>query len=287
MNNINRRSFLTKSSIGIAAFAVGGTNELFAAAKANAISVGFQTWVVREMLNKDLPGTLKTMAAMGYKQTEMCYPRTYVNAGFAALAAMKTADVKSAIIDAGLACKSCHFGLADFTDNEKQDAAIQYAKEMGLDQMICSSFGLPKTATLNDYLEAAGKLNKGAEKVKAAGMQAGFHNHSMEFAVLDGQLIYDALMKQFDPKLVKMQFQTEVINLGYKAADHFKKYPGRFISSHLSDWTADKKQVPIGKGVIDWKEFFVAAKTGGVKNYFVEMDFDTLDASAKFLLAMK
>lgn len=111
-------------------------------------------------------------------------------------------------------------------------------------------------------------------------MQTGFHNHEFEFATLDGLLIYDALMERFDPQLVKMQFQTEVINLGYKAADYFKKYPGRFISSHLSDWTADKKEVPIGKGVIDWKEFFAAAKTGGVQNIFVEMSLDNLKGSA-------
>ena len=93
-------------------------------------------------------------------------------------------------------------------------------------------------------------------------------------------------MARFDPGLVKMQFQTEVINLGYKASTYFEKYPGRFISSHLSDWTADKKEVPIGQGVINWKEFFQAAKTGGVKNYFVEMNFDTFPGSAKFLEAL-
>ena len=114
-------------------------------------------------------------------------------------------------------------------------------------------------------------------------MQAGFHNHEFEFATLDGQLIYDALMGRFDPDLVKMQFQTEVINLGYKASTYFKKYPGRFISSHLSDWTADKKEVPVGQGVIDWKEFFAAAKTGGVKNFFVEMDLDKFKDSATYI----
>jgi sugar phosphate isomerase/epimerase len=147
--------------------------------------------------------------------------------------------------------------------------------------MICSTFWLPKTATLSDYQSSADKLNKAAEKIKRAGMQTGFHNHEFEFATLDGLLIYDALMERFDPQLVKMQFQTEVINLGYKAADYFKKYPGRFISSHLSDWTADKKEVPIGKGVIDWKEFFAAAKTGGVQNIFVEMSLDNLKGSAE------
>jgi sugar phosphate isomerase/epimerase len=90
-------------------------------------------------------------------------------------------------------------------------------------------------------------------------------------------------MKAFDPSLVKMQFQTEVINLGYKAATYFEKYPGRFISSHQSDWTADKKEAPIGKGVIDWKEFFAAAKTGGVRNFFVEMNYDTFEDSARYI----
>ena len=100
---------------------------------------------------------------------------------------------------------------------------------------------------------------------------------------LDGQLIYNALMNRFDVNLVKMQVQTEVINLGYKASDYFKKYPGRFISSHLSDWTADKKEVPVGQGIIDWKEFFAAAKTGGVKNFFVEMGFDKFKDSVAYI----
>ena len=74
-----------------------------------------------------------------------------------------------------------------------------------------------------------------------------------------------------------------MINGGYKASDYFKKYPGRFISAHLSDWTAEKKEVPIGQGIIDWKEFFAAAKTGGVKTFFVEMDMDKFKDSAKYI----
>jgi sugar phosphate isomerase/epimerase len=163
------------------------------------------------------------------------------------------------------------------------DESIEFSQQLGLTQMICSSFGLPKTATLNDYYIAADKLNKAGEKIKKAGMQAGFHNHSLEFATLEGQLIYDALMNRFDADLVKMQFQAEVINLGYKASTYFNKYKGRFISAHLSDWTTDKKEVPVGQGVIDWKEFFAAAKTGGVKNFFVEMNFDKFKESASYI----
>ena len=246
------------------------------------VPLGFQTFPIRDMLGKDFSGTLKTMAGFGYQFTELCSPAGYAQIGFGFLTNMKTADIKSTINDSGLQCHSCHFGKAEFTP-DKIDASIQFAHDLGLTQMICSTFWLPKTATLKDYYDDADKLNKAAEKIKAAGMQTGFHNHEFEFNMLEGQLLYDALMSHFDPSLIKMQFQTEVIQLGYKAATYFNKYPGRFISSHLSDWTTDKKEVPIGQGIIDWKEFFAAAKTGGVKNFFVEMNFDTFKDSATYI----
>jgi len=284
MPTINRRTFLAATTrAATAAFALSGLpKQLLAVSPVfNNIPVGFQSWTLRDVLSKDFAGTLKMMAAQGYKLVEMCSPKGYATIGFGPLVNMKTADMRSIIADAGLNCPSCHFGFGELTDD--LDGRIEWAQQLGLTQMICSTFWLPKNAVIKDYLDAADKLNKAAEKIKKAGLQAGFHNHEFEFATLDGQLIYDALMKQFDPDLVKMQFQTEVVNLGYKASDYFKKYPGRFISSHLSDWTADKKEVPIGQGVIDWKEFFAAAKTGGVKNFFVEMAPDKFKESAIYI----
>jgi len=283
MKKLNRREFIGKAAMGTgAALALSQLpTELFANAAFNDIPVGFQSWTIKDQLSKDFTGTLKSMSAQGYKLIEMCSPKGYATIGFGAFVDMKPADMRKIINDAGLTCPSCHFGSAELFDDV--DGRIEWAQQLGLTQMICSTFWLPKTATLKDYQDAADKLNKSAEKIKKAGIQAGFHNHEFEFAMLDGQLIYDALMARFDPELVKMQFQTEVINLGYKAADYFKKYPGRFISSHLSDWTTDKKEVPVGQGVIDWKEFFAAAKTGGVKNFFVEMAPDKFKDSASYI----
>jgi sugar phosphate isomerase/epimerase len=286
MKSITRRSFIGKLALGVGSAYVLShwPSQLFAQAKLLNIPLGFQTFPIRDMLAKDFAGTLKMMAAQGYQLTEMCSPKGYESIGFGPLVSMKTSDMRSIIADAGLSCPSCHFGFTELTDH--LDERIEFAKQLGLSQMICSTFWLPKEATLNDYLVAADKLNKAAEKIKKAGIQAGFHNHSFEFAQLQGHLIYDALMGRLDPDLVKMQFQTEVINLGYKAATYFNKYPGRFISAHLSDWTSDKQQVPIGKGVIDWKEFFSAAKTGGVKNFFVEMDMDKFKDSASYIRSL-
>ena len=280
MTTINRRSFIGKMAAGAAL----GLSPFLTQAKMLNIPVGFQTYPIREMLAKDFPGTLKMMAAQGYQLTEMCSPKGYADIGYGPLVGMKPSEMRRIITDAGLQCPSCHFGFAEF--GQPLDERIEFAHGLGLTQMICSTFWLPKEATLDDYLAAADQLNTAAEKIKKAGMQTGFHNHEFEFHELGGQLIYDALMKRLDPALVKMQFQTEVVNLGYKASDYFNKYPGRFISAHLSDWTADKKQVPVGQGVIDWKEFFTAAKTGGVKNFFVEMDLDKYRDSASYIRSL-
>jgi|SRR6185312_2919779 len=288
MNKFNRRKFIGNTSMALGA-AWAFTEfplRLSAAQRKLFISqpIGFQTYPIREMLAKDFAGTLKMMAGWGYQLVEMCSPPGYVSSGFGPLVGMKTSDMRHTIEDAGLHCPSCHFTFPELTD--KLDDRIAFARELGLTQMICSSFWLPAKATLKDYLDSVDKLNKIAAKIKAAGMQTGYHNHDMEFKMLEGKLIYDELMNHFDPDLVKMQFQTQVITLGYKASTYFERYPGRFISSHLSDWTAEKKEVPIGEGVIDWKEFFTAAKTGGVKNFFVEMGLDTFKKSAAYIKAL-
>ena len=287
MKKINRREFIGNTTMGLGtAFALSQLpRQLFANASFNNMPVGFQTWIVRDILAKDFAGTLKMIAGQGFQLVEMCSPKGYINSGFGPLAGMKAADMRSIINDAGLSCPSCHFNFGELTGD--LDSRIEWAQQLGLTQMICSTFWLPKTSTLKDYLDAADKLNIAAAKIKKAGLQPGFHNHDFEFATLDGQLIYDALMGRFDPDLIKMQFQTQVIVHGYKAADYFKKYPGRFISAHLSDWTADKKEVAIGQGIIDWKEFFAAAKTGGVKNFFVEIDLDKFKDSATYIHSMK
>jgi sugar phosphate isomerase/epimerase len=289
MNNINRRQFFEKSLLGLgsAAFLSQLPFEGYSATLNSRSShpVGFQVYTIREMLVKDFPGTLKMMANLGYQGVEMCSPSGYISSGFEPLVKMKPADMRKIITDSGLVCASSHFTFGELKDNLSE--RIEFAQKLGLTQMICSSFWLPKEATMSDWLKSCDQLNEIGLKTKKAGLQLGFHNHHMEFEKIDGNLIYDALLKQFDPDLIKMQFQVAVISIGYKAADYFLKYPGRFISAHLADWSStEKKQVPVGKGVVDWGEFYKAAETGGVKNFYVEMDMDKFKDSVDFIKAM-
>lgn len=275
---MDRRKFIGQSAISAGAMLLV-PGFLHAAAKYKT-PIGFQTFPIRDVLAKDFAGTMKMMAGLGYQYTEMCYPKGYAGAGFAPLADVKAADIKKMIEDAGLHCRSCHIGLWSLKNNFGE--CMDFAHGLGLSQIIAPGLETPGK-TITDYKVAAGDFNKMAEKIKAEGMITGLHNHDGEFKILDGELIYDAIMSSLDGDLVKMQFQTEVITLGYKGSTYFEKYPGRFISAHLSDWTADKKQQPVGKGIIDWKEFFTAAKTGGVKNFFVEMNMDTYKDSAEYI----
>jgi sugar phosphate isomerase/epimerase len=105
---------------------------------------------------------------------------------------------------------------------------------------------------------------------------------------VDGKRTYDILLELLDPKLVKFQFQVSTISRGYDAADYFTKYPGHFISMHVQDWSPEtKKQMAVGQGKLDWKKIFTAAKTGGVKNYFVEMNLDLMKASVPYLRTLQ
>jgi sugar phosphate isomerase/epimerase len=284
--NTNRRNFIKTSGFALGSVALASQLpfSLTGCAAADKRDFGFQTWTIREKLVADFPGTLKEMAAMGYTQVEMCSPLGYKDAGFGPLNSMTGTEMKKIVDDSGLTCVSSHYNMGELRDS--LDNRIEWATQLGMKQMICSSFWLPE-GTMDDYLKACDELNAIAEKTKAAGIQMGFHNHNMEFEKRDDKLIYDALMERLDPDLVKMQFQVAVIDIGYKAADYFRKYAGRFISAHLADWSVtEKKQVPIGQGVVEWKDLFEAAKVGGVQNFFVEMDPLTFKPSIDYLLTL-
>lgn len=284
---ISRRKFIAHGVAGMTGVSLLAPALLRGEPAARPIrNIGFQSWIVREEIGKDLAGTLRKMGAMGYNSVEMCSPPGYAKLGFGPLEKLSATEMKGIFNDNGFTCESCHYGLSELKDHGQE--RTDYAQELGLTQMIISSFGLPGDATLDDWKRAAADANKIGEITRTSGIQLGFHNHNGEFEKLDGRMIYDVLLEELDPDLVKLQFQVWVVSIGYKAADYFRKYPGRFISAHLYDWSGKgEEMVALGKGVVDWKEFFAAAEKSGVKNYYVEMGMPYLAESAKFLKGWK
>ena len=286
MTEMSRRDFVKQAAITAAAagFVSGGSMEL----RANPLGlpIGCQTWPVRDMIAKDFPGTINQLAVAGFQSIELCSPVGYADSGFAGLAKYSGAELRKIINDAGLSCTSSHFGIQELRDD--LDGRIKWAKDVGITQILVPTLAGPKNPTMDDVKRAADEYNKMGEKSAQAGIQQGLHNEDFELSKIDGKRTYDILFQLLDPKLVKFQFQVSTISDGYDAAEYFTKYPGRFISMHVQGWDAKQKKIaPVGQDTLDWKKIFEAAKTGGIKNYFVEMNLDMMRASVPYLKTLR
>ena len=283
---ISRREFC-KWAAGYAA-AAGVFSATVGELRANPLGmpIGCQTWPVREMIAKDFPGTMKQLASAGFQSVELCSPAGYADSGFAGLAKYKPAELRGILTDAGLTCVSSHFTIDEL--RKDQEGRIAWARDLGLTQMMVPSMEGPKHPTMDDVKRAAEEYNRMGERAARAGIQQGLHNEDFELTIVDGKRTYDLLFGLLDPRLVKFQFQVSTISEGYDAAEYFRKYPGRFISMHVQGWSAKTRKITaVGQGTLDWKKIFRAAKTGGIKNYFVEMDLEMMKASVPYLRSLQ
>ncbi len=274
---ISRRDFFrTSAAAGLLSAGVRGL-------KANPLGLpmGCQTWPVRKTIGQDFPGTLKQLKDAGFEAIEMCSPAGYTGYGFGALAKLKGSEVRTVIHDAGLECVSSHFGMDEL--RKDQAGRIEWAKQVGLTQMLVASLDGPRHPTMDDVKRAADEYNKFGEQAAQAGITQGLHDENFEVGMVGGQRVYDVLFGLLDPKLVKFQFQVSEIRHGLDAPTYFNKYPGRFISMHVQGMSKDMKETAVGQDSLDWTKIFTAAKTGGIKNYFVEMDLPLMKASVPYL----
>jgi len=280
--SMSRRDFFKNAATQAAAIGFISAGGLELRANPLGMPIGCQTWPVRDMVAKDFPGTIKQLAEVGFQTIELCSPVGYADSGFAGLAKYTGAELRKTLGDAGVTCVSSHFGIAELRENQAR--AIAWANDVGLTQMLVPSLDGPEKPTMDDVKRAADEYNKMGEQAAKAGIQQGLHNEGFELSMVDGKRTYDLLLDLLDPKLVKFQFQVSTISRGYDAAEYFTKYPGRFLSMHVQGWSAETKKVmPVGQDTLDWKKIFTAAKTGGIKNYFVEMNLDMMKASVSYL----
>jgi len=281
MSAISRREFVRKAGATTAA-ALLFSQAMDLRANPLGLPIGCQTWPVREMIAKDFPDTIQTLARAGFQAVELCSPVGYSDSGFAGLAKYKGAELRKILQDAGVSCISSHFSIQELRDN--QASRIAWAKDVGLTQMIVPSLDGPKKPTMEDVKRAADEYNKMGETAANAGIQQGLHNEDFELSTVEGKRTYDVLFELLDPKLVKFQFQVSTISNGYDAAEYFTKYPGRFMSMHVQGWSSKTRKImPVGQDTLDWKKIFTAARAGGVQNYFVEMQLDMMQASVPYL----
>jgi len=269
MSTTSRRSFL-KATGAVAACAAASRLD----AERLLLPIGVQLYSVRNQLPKDFAGTLAQLRSAGYTVVEAAgyYDRS-------------AADFRHAMDAAGLRCVSTHHPLNVL--ETQLDQWLDYGHTLGVDYIVCSSSGgmhrdpaAKGPPTLDDWRWIAVELNRIGEKVKTAGMTFGVHNHLPEFAVIDGVLVYDELLRLTDPKLVVFEMDCGwVYAAGHNPVDYLSKAPERFPLLHIKDMVRDaagQVHTPVlGKGSIDYKAILRAAT--GAKYYFVEQEQFDID----------
>ena len=281
----SRREFLIAGSGAIAAgaFALGPPTVLRADPLGKPI--GLELYTVSAELEKDYDGTLRQIAAIGYKEVE---------AGVSPK--RKAADVKKSLQDAGLRCQALHMGMGGMEE------AVPYAKEVGA-RYVISSVTLPQvpepgkfdvkalmaqlaSLTSDDFKKIAARCNEMGAQAKKAGLQFAYHNHNFEFKPLDGGGIgYDTVLRETDPALVKFELDCGwMAAAGHDPVAYLTKYPKRYRLLHIKDFhpttspsvgldeSLRPKPVELGRGHIDYKPIFAAAKQTEVELYYVEQE---------------
>ena len=313
MPAISRREFLEKSAATATAagFVSAASRGLYA--NPLGLPIGSQTYPHRQRIKDgDFAGLCKDMVSIGVDALELC---STAYAEFAVLADGKR--TRKIMDDNGIKCLSCHFEMAEL--RTKQNEAIAWAKDIGMVQMGTASLGQPgghggpglpgmdaPIIALDVIKRAADEYNKIGAVAAEAGLQQFLHCEGFELKKAeDGRFVYEHLLDLFDTKLVKMQFQVSAMRTIGDPVMYFNKYPGHFVSMHVQGVDVNAPMpagrgagapagpggpgggrrggLAVGKDTLDWPKLFAAAKTGGVKNYFIEQGWDLTVQSAAYL----
>ncbi len=296
---ISRRTLLSSAAMAGAALAVDGP---LLWANPLGLPLGIQLYSVREQMAQDLDMALAAIQAAGFKEVEA-----------ASLPKQPASSIRAALGKAGLKCVSAHHPFGDLQTGFEEKLA--YDKELGCSYMICSSPGRRNPAAaaggnahgmaLDDWQYCAEAFNRFGDKTAAAGVTFGYHNHVPEFAVTDGKIPYEELLRLTDPSKVTMELDCGwAIVAGMDPVVLMRQHPNRISMLHVKDFTLpdhpsperrnEAKVTELGRGSVKYEPIFAqAALTQHIRHTFVEQEaFDmdwrqSLQVDAEYMRALK
>ena len=286
----NRRDFLKNTG----AMALGGMliPQLADAFSRNLTpkNFGVQLYTTMSIIDKDVTGTLKQIADIGYKEIESAFS---LKGGYYG---MKPKEFAKVLSDMGTSWQAHHIMGAPFRmpapkPNEPVNPNAEAFKKMppmkslmndtqqvvdevaegGVKYLVCASIPVKTSEEIKTALEI---LQKAGEACKKAGISLVYHNHTAEFEKVDGKLPFEVFAEQINADIMKFELDLAwATKAGVDIPALFKKHAGRFPLFHVKDLEKDTmKPVEVGTGIVDFKSIFAAADVAGVKHFFVEQD---------------
>lgn len=259
-----RRNFL--ATLGVAAFGIVSRDAAMASellvARRKLKRIGVQLYTVRDLMKTDLPGTLATVAAIGYKEVE-----------FAGYFGRTPAQIRELLRRNKLASPSTHLSFELLQNGWRK--ALDDAKTMGHRWVTIGWIPEEKRRTLDDWKAHAALFNRAGAQAKSAGLRFAYHNHDFEIRRMGDTRPLELLLNATDPSLVDFELDLYwVVFGGGTPLDLINRYPKRFPLVHVKDSAGppQNRMVDIGNGKIDFRSIFAQSEKAGIKHYFVEHD---------------
>ena len=258
VDGYSRRSFLSL----LAAAPLGAAT--MAAAAARHIPIGLELYSVRNDLQKNLAGTVRQVAQMGYQCVEFYAPYYDWSPG-------EARKVRSELDQLGIRCYSTHNDPKSFT-TEGIGKAMELNHILGTRYIVMASAG--DITTIDGWKRVAETLNKANHTMAAHGLHAGYHNHDLEWKPVDGQKPIEVLAANTDKSIMLQLDVGTCLETGNDPVAWIKRNPGRIRSLHLKNWAPKGGySVLFSEGVAPWKKIFAAAESvGGVEYYLIEQE---------------
>ncbi|MDR2231840.1 MAG: sugar phosphate isomerase/epimerase [Tannerella sp.] len=270
---MNRRQFINRSAILLAAGSLANQSMLAAAAQqAGKRRIGIQLYSVKDELPKDFMGTLKKLSDIGYSAIE---PYGFTKDDFFGHT-MKELSVIAK--DLGMSVSGSHIWSNIQVENPTEKEWDFWKNCAGIltsgNAKYAVQSSIPKVKSLDDLKRIVAYFNRAGEICKSGGVKFAFHNHYDEFVKVDGEIILDYLIKNTDPQLVSFQLDMgHVINGGGNCEHYLRNYPGRIPLWHASDFNAtERKYTEVGKGSVPYTSLFELTKTAGLEQLTVEQE---------------
>ena len=262
---VSRRGFIAKSAAvaAVLASSANGASQDRKKRKSTKkrsgrrVPVGLQLYSVREDCKRDLTGTIAAVAKMGYKGVE-----------FAGYYDRSAKQLREMLDDNGLVCCGTHTGL-DTLLGDNLARTIEFNRTLGNKYLIVP--GLPEKYRNSHqaWLDTAKLFNELAEKVKPHGMRVGYHNHSVEFTAMDGELPWDTFYGNTQKDVIMQIDVGNAIHGGADPLPYLYQYPGRAITVHVKEFSKTNKKALIGEGDVNWKAFFALCKAVGETEWYI------------------
>ena len=274
----SRRDFIKKSSALLAGASLAGR----LAPQKDKHNIALQLFSVRDEMKKDPAGTLKQLAAMGYRQVEPAAylsPDVYQNRK---IYGYTSKELRKMMDDLGMAVPASHVVFrttdwkADANDvSEEWKAVMEDANILGQKYIISPWFAFDKTK-LEECRKGFAVYNKVGEVCAKSGLRFGFHNHHQEFEQkFNGEYLYDIMLKELDLKYVCQQL--DICNMSIADVDPMrwlKMFPKHFELLHVKDRDKAKPESTLlGDGALNMKGILAfARKNTAVKYWVIEQE---------------